>query len=259
MSAATIDTTPAPTGNVFPAVLRSEATKLRTVRSTVWTLLATVVATVGVGTLLSLARVSRWDHLTLRERLSIDPTAVSLRGVFLAQLAIGVLGVLVISAEYSTGAIRTTLTAVPRRATVLFAKAAVFTSVAFVVAEIAAFIAFFAGQSVLASKHVDASLSDPGVLRAVVGAGVYLTLIGLLALGLGTLLRRTAGAIATLFGLVLVAPALVEALPSPWNTDVGKLLPINAGRALFTVHQNSDLLSPAGGLLVTAGRCSDGR
>jgi ABC-type transport system involved in multi-copper enzyme maturation permease subunit len=249
MTAATIDTPSAPSGALVPAVLRSEATKLRTVRSTVWTLLATVVATVGVGTLLSLARVSRWDHLSIRERLSIDPTAVSLRGVFLAQLAIGVLGVLVISAEYSTGAIRTTFTAVPRRGTVLFAKAAVFTVVAFVVAEVAAFIAFFAGQSVLASKHVDASLSDPGVLRAVVGAGVYLTLIGLLGLGLGTLLRRTAGAIATLFGLVLVAPALVDALPSPWNTNVGQLLPINAGRALFTVHTSSDLLSPGGGLL----------
>lgn len=249
MSATTIDATSTPSGSALPAVVRSEATKLRTVRSTVWTLLAMVVATVGVGTLLSVARVSRWDQLTLRERLSIDPTAVSLRGVFLAQLAIGVLGVLVISSEYSTGMIRTTLTAVPRRGMVLFAKAVVFTVVAFVVAEVASLVAFFAGQSVLASKHVDASLSDPGVLRAVVGAGVYLTLIGLLGLGLGTLLRRTAGAIATLFGLVLVAPALVEALPSPWNTDVGKLLPINAGRALFTVRPNSDLLSPAGGLV----------
>jgi hypothetical protein len=90
----------------------------------------------------------------------------------------------------------------------------------------------------------------------VLGAGVYLTLIGLLGLALATLLRRTAGAIATLFGLVLVLPALVDALPSPWNTDVGKLLPINAGRAMFTVRPNSNLLSPGGGLvalLVTVG------
>jgi hypothetical protein len=94
-----IDTRDTPTAGALTPVLRSEATKLRTVRSTVWTLVATVVATVGIGTLLSLARVSRWDQLSLRERLSIDPTAISLRGVFLAQLAIGVLGVLVISAE----------------------------------------------------------------------------------------------------------------------------------------------------------------
>jgi ABC-type transport system involved in multi-copper enzyme maturation permease subunit len=249
MSATTVDVTGAPQGSVLPAVVRSEATKLRTVRSTVWTLVATVVATIGVGTLLSLARVGRWDQMTLRERFTLDPTAVSLRGVFLAQLALGVLGVLVISSEYTTGMIRTTLTAVPHRRTVLVAKALVFTLVAFVVAEVACFVAFFAGQSVFASKHVEASLSDPGVLRAVVGAGVYLTLIGLLGLGLGTLMRRTAGAIATLFGLVLVAPALVDALPSPWNTNVGKLLPINAGRALFTVHHDSDLLSPVGGLV----------
>lgn len=253
---ATVDTARVPTGRVLPAVLRSEATKLRTVRSTVWTLLATVVATIGIGTLLSLARVSRWDQLSPRERLSIDPTAVSLRGVFLAQLAIGVLGVLVISSEYSTGMIRTTLSAVPQRRLVLFAKAAVFTAVALVVGEIAVFVAFFAGQSVLAAKHVNVALSDPGVLRAVLGAGAYLTLIGLLGMGLGTLLRRTAGAIATLFGIVLVLPALVDALPSPWNTDVGKVLPINAGRAMFTVRYDSSLLSPLGGLvalLVTVG------
>jgi hypothetical protein len=244
----TVDTRAA-SGSVVAPVLRSEATKLRTVRSTVWTLVATVVATVGVGTLLSLARVSRWDQLSLRERLSIDPTAVSLRGVFLAQLAIGVLGVLVVSSEYTTGMIRTTLTAVPHRRVLLLAKAMVFSVVAFVVGTIAAFIAFFAGQSILASKHADVALSDPGVLRAVLGAGVYLTLIGLLGLALATLLRRTAGAIATLFGIVLVLPALVDALPSPWNTDVGKLLPINAGRAMFTVRHGTDLLSPAGGLV----------
>jgi ABC-2 type transport system permease protein len=237
-----------PTGGALPPVLQSEATKLRSVRSTMWTLLATVVATIGIGTRLSVARVSRRDDLTLRERLSIDPTAVSLRGVFLAQLAIGVLGVLVISSEYSTGMICTTLSAVPNRKLVLFAKAAVFTLVAFVVSEIAVFVAFFAGQSVLAAKHVDVTLSDPGVLRAVLGAGAYLTLIGLLGLALGTLLRRTAGAIATLFGLVPVMPALVDALPSPWNTDVGKLLPIDAGRAMFSVRPDADLLSPTGGL-----------
>ncbi len=255
MSAA-LETQRTPAGGAFVPALQSEGTKLRSVRSTVWTLVAVVVATVGIGTLLSLARVSRWDQMNLRERLSIDPTAISLRGVFLAQLAIGVLGVLVISAEYTTGMIRTTLTALPNRRMLLAAKVVVFAVVAFVVSTIAAFIAFFAGQSVLASKSADVALSDPGVLRAILGAGAYLTLIGLLGLALATLLRRTAGAIATLFGLVLVLPALVDALPSPWNTDVGKLLPINAGRAMFTVRPNSDLLSPLGGLvalLVTVG------
>ncbi len=215
-----------------------------------WTLFVAVVATVGIGALITIARVSRWNDLSARERLSLDPTTISLRGVFLAQLAIGVLGVLVISSEYTTGMIRTTFAAIPNRPLVLFAKAATFTVVAFVVSTIACFVAFSIGQSILSSKHANVSLSDPGILRAVVGAGTYLTLVGLLGLGLGTLLRRTAGAIATLFGLVLVLPALTEALPSPWNTDVGKLLPINAGRAVFAVRPSTDLLSPGQGLVV---------
>jgi hypothetical protein len=241
---------PHPTGGAMRAALASEATKLRTVRSTVWTLVVTVVATVGIGTLIATARVGRWDQLSVRERLTFDPTTLSLRGVFLAQLAIGVLGVLVITSEYTTGMIRTTLAAVPKRPRVLAAKAITFTVVAFVVCTAACFAAFLIGQSILSAKHADTTLSSPGVLRAVVGAGVYLTLVGLLGLGLGTLLRRTAGAIATLFGLVLVLPALTEALPSPWDTDVGKVLPINAGRAMFAVRPASDLLSPGAGLLV---------
>ena len=240
----------APRGGAVRAALASEATKLRSVRSTVWTLVVAVVATVGIGALITTARVSRWSELSPHERLTLDPTTISLRGVFLAQLAIGVLGVLVISSEYTTGMIRTTFGAVPHRRLVLFAKAVTFTVVAFVVATAACLAAFLIGQSILAAKHADVTLSDPGVLRAVVGAGTYLTLVGLLGLGLGTLLRRTAGAIATLFGLVLVLPALTEALPSPWDTDVGKLLPINAGRALFAVRPSTDLLSPGQGLLV---------
>jgi ABC-2 type transport system permease protein len=245
-----------PPGSAVGAALASEATKLRTVRSTVWTLVVAVVATVGIGALITTARVSRWSELSVRERLSLDPTTISLRGVFLAQLAIGVLGVLVISSEYSTGTIRTTFAAVPRRPLVLFAKAATFTVVAFLVSTAACLTAFLIGQSILSAKHANVALSDPGVLRAVLGAGSYLTLVGLLGLGLGTILRRTAGAIATLFGLVLVLPALTEALPSPWNNDVGKLLPINAGRALFAVRPSTDLLSPGQGaivLLVTVG------
>jgi hypothetical protein len=239
-----------PAGGEVRAALTSEATKLRSVRSTVWTLVVAVVAVVGIGAIITAARVSRWNDLSLRERLSLDPTTVSLRGVFLAQLAIGVLGVLVISSEYTTGMIRTTFAAVPRRPLILFAKAVTFTVVAFVVSTVACFVAFFIGQSILSAKHSNVSITDSGVLRAVLGAGTYLTLVGLLGIGLGTLLRRTAGAIATLFGLVLVLPALTEALPSPWDTDVGKLLPINAGRALFAVRPSTDLLSPGQGFLV---------
>lgn len=243
-------TVPRPPGALRLA-LAAEATKLRTVRSTLWTLLATLVATIGLGTLISAARVSRWGHLSLRERLSFDPAASSLRGIFLAQLALGVLGVLIISSEYATGMIRTTLSAMPKRPVVLAAKALVFALVAFVVvAVVGCVVAFAIGQSIFASKHVGVSIGDPGVLRAVVGGAAYLTAVGLLGLALGTLLRRTAGAIATLFGVLLIVPALVSALPSPWNTDISRYLPSDAGRALFTVRSQSDLLSPLGGLVV---------
>jgi ABC-2 type transport system permease protein len=241
---------PAPTTGLLRAALASEATKLRSVRSTVWTLFATLFVTIGIGALICLARVSRWDQLDAHERLTFDPTSFSLRGIFLAQLAIGVLGVLVISSEYSTGMIRTTLAAIPQRRVVLAAKVAVFAVVAFVVATVASVAAFLVGQSILAQKSAGISLSQSGAVRAVLGAGLYLTVIGLLGVALGTLLRRAAGAIATLFGLVLVLPALVSALPSPWNTDVGKYLPSAAGEALFTLRPTSDQLRPGVALAV---------
>jgi ABC-type transport system involved in multi-copper enzyme maturation permease subunit len=215
-----------------------------------WSLLATFGITVGFGALLSAAYISRYDRLSPGERLTFDPTAHSLRGLFLAQLAIGVLGVLVISSEYATGMIRTTFTAVPRRRVVLVSKVLVFGAVAMAVSAASTFIAFFVGQSILNTKHIGVSIRDPHVLRAVLGATAYLTIIALLGLGLATIFRRTAGAIASLFGLVLVLPLLARALPSPWNDDVSKFLPGQAGQALFSVRPNSSLLSPGSALIV---------
>jgi ABC-type transport system involved in multi-copper enzyme maturation permease subunit len=237
-------------GSLLPAAIASEWTKLRSLRSTVYSLFATVAITVGLGALVSWAFVHRFDRLGTAERATFDATTHSLRGVLLAQLAIGVLGVLIISAEYTTGLIRPTFTTMPQRRTVLAAKAIVFGGVSLVVATISCFVAFAIGQTILSSKHLDVALSDPGVFRAVCGAAAYLVFIGLLGLGLGTLLRRTAGAIATLFGLILVLPLLAQALPSPWNTDVSKVLPGEAGIALFTVRPDSDFLSPGRGALV---------
>jgi ABC-2 type transport system permease protein len=243
-------TVPAPTTGLFRAALGSEATKLRSVRSTMWTLFATLFVTIGIGALICLARVSRWDQLSIRERLTFDPTSFSLRGLFLAQLAIGVLGVLVISSEYSTGMIRTTLTAIPQRRVMLAAKVVVFAVVAFVVATVGCVAAFLVGQAILSQKSAGIALSHSGVVRALLGAGFFLTVVGLLGLALGTLMRRAAGSIATLFGLVLVLPALVTALPSPWDTDVGKYLPSAAGDALFSVRQASDRLRPGAAFAV---------
>jgi ABC-2 type transport system permease protein len=242
--------TTAPKGALLPAVVHSELTKLRSVRSTIWSLIATFVITVGFGALFSWAYISRYDQQSLQERLTFDATQHSLRGLFLAQLAIGVLGVLVMTSEYATGLIRTTLTAVPQRRTVLAAKAVTFGVVACIVSFVSVFVAFLIGQAILHGKHLGVGLGDPHVLGAVVGAGVYLTFVGLLGLGLGTILRRTAGAIATLFAVVLVIPLLAQALPSPWDSDVSKFMPSRLGEALFSVRPDSGVLSRGDALVV---------
>jgi ABC-type transport system involved in multi-copper enzyme maturation permease subunit len=238
----------APTGPILPDVVRSEATKFRTVRSTYWTIVAAVVAIVGLGALLCATYIGHYSHIRPEERATFDPTSFSLSGLLLAQLAIGVLGVLLITSEYSTGMIRATLAAVPQRRTVLAAKAAVFAFVTLVIAEASCFAAFLIGQSILSSKHIEASLGDPGVLRAVVGGGLYLTVLGLLALGLGTIIRHSAGAIAALFGLLLVLPGLAHALPQSWQDSINQYLPSNAGQQIYHIRLDPHTLSPWAGL-----------
>jgi ABC-type transport system involved in multi-copper enzyme maturation permease subunit len=218
-------------------VLRSEWTKLRSVRSTTWSLLATIAATVGIGVVAAATEANRWTHLSRTDRLIFDPTNLSLTGLLFGQLAIGVLGVLVMSGEYGTGTIRATLAAIPNRPLVLAAKAAVFGAVALVVSEVASFAAFFIGQAILGSGPAPhASLSDPAVLRAVMSGGLYLALLGLLALGLATIIRHTAGAITTFVGVLLVVPLVLQAFPSSIRNAVAKYLPANLGQAMTSVH-----------------------
>jgi ABC-2 type transport system permease protein len=255
---ATTDTPPVDLGEgrvTQLGVIRSEWIKLRSLRSTWYSLLATVVIITGLGTLFSALRAHRFtqDIGPGGRVFGFDATQVSLRGVFLAQLAIGVLGVLVITGEYSTGMIRSSIAAVPHRQPVLIAKALVFAVMAFVVTFVAAFFAFIFGQQALASTHAQASLSTPHAVRAIFGAALYLTVIGLLAVGLGFLVRNTAGAIAALFGVVLVLPLLTNALPDPYSTDIAKYLPLNAGTQIM-VTRNFDptMLGPWTGLGVTA-------
>jgi ABC-type transport system involved in multi-copper enzyme maturation permease subunit len=194
--------------------------------------------------------VNRYDRLSLTQRITFDPTAMSLRGLFLSSLSIGVLGVLVTSSEYATGTIRTTLTAVPQRHWVLSAKAVTFGAVAFAVSIASAATAFFAGQAVLAGKNLGVSITDADVLRAVVGAAFYLLAAGLLGLALGAILRSTASAISTLVSLLFVLFLLGQALPDPWNNDVTKFLPGRAGAALFATRADSSLLSPGTAFVV---------
>jgi len=244
---------PAPPSRLalFRAAARSEWTKLTSVRSTVWSLLVTIAIVVGLGALFCAARVSRWDHLDPGERLRFDPAGFSLNGLFLAQLAVGVLGVLVMSSEYSTGQIRATLGAIPQRRLMLAAKTLVFALVVLVAGLVACLTAFAIGQAIFTAKNAGVSLTDPGVPRAVVGGALYLAAIGLMGVGLAAILRRTAGAIATLVGLLLVLPILVNFLPSPWNDDIAKYLPGEAGGSIFHIVQRSSAsLSPWTGFAV---------
>ena len=237
--------TPPATGHPSPAgVLRSEWTKLRSVRSTVWSLLALAVVTVGMGALICVAVNNRWSTFGPLERLHFDPTSRSLRGIFLAQLAIGVLGILAITSEYGTGMIRATLAAVPNRPLVLAAKAAVFGAVALVVSEVVTFAAFLVGQSLLTSPVPHATLGQPGVLRAVAGSGLYLAVLGLLALGLGSIIRHTAGAISTFVALLLILPLLLQAFPASVQTSVSKFLPLTIASSMISVHPTTDAFSP---------------
>jgi len=235
---------------LFLDVLRSEWTKLRSVRSTYWILGAMAATTIGLGALLSAFYTLNYTTMSPADRAGFDPTRYALSGLLLAQLAIGALGVLVVTSEYGTGMIRTTFAAVPQRRLVLGAKALVFTAVTAVTGVISCFVAFFLSQAILSSHHLQATIAAPGVLRAVIGGGLYLAALGVLAVGIGAVIRHTAGAISTVFGLVLVVPIIVIFLPSSWSNGFGPYLPSNAGRAVFSVAQQPHTLAPWTGLAV---------
>jgi len=225
-----------PAGHYGPlGQLRSEWTKLRTVRSTVWSLVATVLAVVGIGAIATAVTAAHWKNGGFVDRFDFDPTARSLAGVFLGQIVIGVIGVLVMSAEYGTGTIRATLSAIPNRPLVLACKAVVFAVVALVASEILTFGAFFLGQQLLKGSTPYATIGQPGVLRAVLGAGLVLTVLGLLALGLATIIRHTAGALAAYVGLLLVVPLILQAFPESVQHDLIKYMPLVIGEHMAAV------------------------
>jgi len=174
-------------------VMRSEWTKLRSVRSIRWVLAAMVAGTLALGITDCLVEASDWAHMAAASRARFDPTDISLAGLAFAPLAIGIAGVLVMSGEYGSGLIRSTLAAVPRRRLLLAAKAAVLAAVALALGEVTVFAAFGAGQAVLAGRAPHATLAQPGVLRAVALSGGYLALLALFGLGLGAIVRRSAG------------------------------------------------------------------
>jgi ABC-type transport system involved in multi-copper enzyme maturation permease subunit len=247
---------PPPSGRAgFAGTLRSEFTKIRSVRSTYWTLLALLAVSIGIGAAISGGTAANWSHTSPADRATFDPTQASVAGLFyLGQLVIVVLGAMVLTAEYSTGMIRTSLTAMPRRVTMYVAKVVVFACVAIVVTLIAAFIAFFLGQALLASTHDNATLSQPNVLRAVLGSAIYVTVCGLFAFAAGAILRHTAAAITSVIGLLFVIPILAHLLPRSWYQDLERWLPDAAGRALSVTvgPQPGHLFSPWGQFSVFA-------
>lgn len=230
----------------FTGELRSEWTKIRSVRSTIWALVALVVVTIAFTALFNWLTVSQWDAMadSQRQAVMLDPTGQILGSGFqFSQLAICILGVLIMTGEYSSGTIRATLLAVPKRTPVLVAKVAVFAILVFVVAEAAAFASFLVGATILSSR-VDVALGDPGVLQAVIGVGLYAAMLGVFAIAIGALLRHTAGAITAVIGFVLVLSPLALLLPGDWGRYVYAYLPTNAGQRIATTAQSpTDLLT----------------
>ncbi|HEY3867939.1 MAG TPA: ABC transporter permease [Actinocrinis sp.] len=235
--------TPASAPSVgFGNLLVSEWTKLRTVRSTYTTALIAALGTIA----LAIAVCGRYaqDYATMNpdDRQS-DLTNFSLTGVYLAQVALGALGVLAVSGEYGTGMIRATFVAVPQRRLVLAAKGIVLAAATVALGETASFAAFSVGQAILSTRHVGMSLGDPGVLRAVFGAGLYLSATALLGFGLGALIRHTAGALSAFFGLLYATTALTDILPTTWRNHVINYMPVNAGSQIMTVSHTPGALS----------------
>ena len=251
MTATTAAGTPAPaaegrSGAAFPRLLAMEWTKLRSVRSTVWSLLIFVVLTLGLAALFTWGQASQWDKLDPSQQISYrrDVTGNILgSGFILGQLAICVLGAMVITSEYSTGMIRASLLAAPKRTPMLAAKALVFAVVTFVIGEIVSFGAFFIAAPIIHSK-APVSIGDKGVLRALFGAGLYLMMLGLFAMAIGALVRHTAGAITGVIAFVEVLAPLAQLLPGSWGKHIHAYLPTEAGHLVAqTVPGTKDLLS----------------
>jgi ABC-type transport system involved in multi-copper enzyme maturation permease subunit len=226
-------------------VVLSEWIKFRTLRSTMWTLLAAVVLTIGIGALFSAVTANQFHTFSPADQASFNPISTSLNGILFSQLAIGVLGVLLISGEYSTGMIRSSLTAVPRRLPVLWGKLGVLAGVSFVLMLVTSFASFFIGQALLNSHHLGVSISSPNALRDVIGAALYVTVAGLIGMSLGALMRNTAAGISTMVAVFFVLPPVAGLLPSSWSSHFVQYLPSNAGEALYGgTHGLTNPLAP---------------
>ncbi|QKG19393.1 ABC transporter permease [Actinomadura verrucosospora] len=231
----------------FGRLMLAEWTKIRSVRSTMWSLILLVVLDLGFTALFVGLTVGQWDKAGEGDRAQImaDPVGTILgSGFSLSQLTVCVLGVLVIASEYSTGMIRASLLAVPRRLPMLWAKSAVFALIVLVFGLVVSFLSFFIGAAILHSK-APVSIGDPGVLRAVIGGGLYLAMLGLFAMAIGAIVRHPAGGITGVIAFVLVLAPLAQLLPGSLGDHVHAYLPSEAGQLIAKAHQGkNDLLTP---------------
>ena len=235
-------------------VVVSEWTKLRSLRSTLWSLFVAVVFTIGLPCVFATVTAVRWSHMSLHERLDRHPLEIATAGVNLSQLAIGVLGVLIITGEYSTGMIRASFGAVPKRLPVLWAKIAVFAAVTFVLMVPSVILGFVGSQAILRNHHIlEISFSHSGVARTVIGGAIFLTVVGIFTMGLGAITRNTAGGIAVFAGIFFVIPPLMNILPTSWNQSISEYLPSNAGRDVFSFTHGAHDLSPGAGIALFVG------
>jgi ABC-2 type transport system permease protein len=227
----------------FRSAARMEWLKLRSVRSTAWVMLVFAAGLIGLA-ILVLAH-QHWATMSAANRASFDPVNQGFTGLTIGQLAFGVLGVLMITSEFSSGLIRATLAAVPSRPLLLAAKAAVLGAVVLAVGEIMAFAAFAVGEAVLRSPAPHATLGQPGVLRAILMAGAYPGLIALIGLGLGAVIRHTAGAICAVVGILFVLPLILLPLGFSIQNSVGQFMPmLIAENSITAVKAQSHTLSP---------------
>jgi ABC-type transport system involved in multi-copper enzyme maturation permease subunit len=250
-------TTAAPAGPLKVTqgrVVRSEWIKFRSLRSTRYTLLVAVVLMIGIGALFSAVTASQYHTFSAADKATFSPISTSLTGISFAVIAFGVLGVLLMSGEYSTGMIRSSLTAVPRRLPVLWGKLAVFAGAIFSISLVASFISFFVGQALLSSHHLNVAITAPGALRSVIGAALYVTVAGMIGVALGALLRNTAAGISTFVGVFFVIPPLTGLLPASVSDHLTQYLPSNAGEVLWGgTHGVQNALSPWTGFALLCG------
>lgn len=243
-----------PTGGRPTAARRTasaEWLKLRSLRSTRWSLAALVVVSVGLTIAMTAWLASQWDTMSTADRLdyTTDPVGFLGAALGLAQLAVCVLGVLAVSGEYASGAMRSSVLAVPDRRLLLLTKAAVLAGTTLVVGEVLGFACFLVSRPALTGR-VDASLTDPEVLRAVVGVGVYLCLLSLLAFAIGAIVRHTAAAVTAVIGVVLVVAQLAYLVPGSAGDHIAAALPSNAGMRITQIGSDTSVLSPWQGLAV---------